>query len=185
MVLVHQSDSRRHVRKLRLSLVVLAKYCCQYLAAILLIRVLLQWVSHSVPNIFFQNGIFTGPALSVPLMLLAVYGLGYGSDNTPIYMKFFMSLSFLRYGLEGLVTAIYGGNRPNLVCPGEDIYCHYRNPKTIISLAGMENASLWVCTFSSLSNVRYMTLTALYWVNCITANEDKSDICYTILCEFG
>ncbi|KAK6640213.1 hypothetical protein RUM44_011899 [Polyplax serrata] len=89
------------------------------------------------------NGIFTGPALSVPLMLLAVYGLGYGSDNTPIYMKFFMSLSFLRYGLEGLVTAIYGGNRPNLVCPGEDIYCHYRNPKTIISLAGMENASLW------------------------------------------
>ncbi|EEB12071.1 ABC transporter, putative [Pediculus humanus corporis] len=89
------------------------------------------------------NGIFTGPALSVPLMLLAVYGLGYGSANTPVYMKLFMSLSYLRYGLEGLVTAIYGGNRPNLICPAEDIYCHYRNPKTIIDLAGMENASLW------------------------------------------
>lgn len=77
-------------------------------------------------------------------MLLAVYGLGYGSANTPIYMKLFMSFSYLRYGLEGLVTAIYGGDRAHLICPEEEIYCHYRDPQTIIDLAGMEHASLWV-----------------------------------------
>lgn len=92
----------------------------------------------------FQNGIFMGPAISVPLMLLAVYGLGDGAPQVPLYMKLFMYLSYLRYGLEGLVLTLYGGNRANMVCPEEEVYCHYRNPKTIIQIAGMEHANFWV-----------------------------------------
>lgn len=86
---------------------------------------------------------FVGPASSVPLMLLAVYGLGTGSQNIPILIRLGMSLSFLRYGLEGIVIAIYGGDRPNLPCPLEEEYCQYRNPKQLIELIGMEKAVFW------------------------------------------
>lgn len=85
-----------------------------------------------------------GPAISVPLMLLAVYGLGNGTANTPIYMKLLMYLSYLRYGLEAFIITIYGGDREDMKCPEDEIYCHYNKPKVIIQIAGMEHASLWV-----------------------------------------
>nr|CAD7438986.1 unnamed protein product [Timema bartmani] len=73
------------------------------------------------------NSTFVGPAMAVPLMLLAVYGLGGESTNIPLYIKPFMYMSYLRYALEGLVIATYGNNRAALICPDEEVYCHFKS----------------------------------------------------------
>ena len=49
---------------------------------------------------------FIGPVLAVPLMLFAVYGLGYGNDSIPVYMRIIMYGSYLRFGFEGLDEVI-------------------------------------------------------------------------------
>lgn len=88
-----------------------------------------------------QNSVFTGPALSVPLMLLAVYGIGFGDLPIPLHFRLAMYCSYLRYGLEGLVVAIYGYGRPDLYCPDDVIYCEYKSPKFFIRMMGMKDAS--------------------------------------------
>nr|CAD7400972.1 unnamed protein product [Timema poppensis] len=90
------------------------------------------------------NSTFVGPTMAVPLMLLAVYGLGGESINIPLYIKPFMYMSYLRYALEGLVIATYGNNRAALICPDEEVYCHFKHPKTLLQETGMEKANIWV-----------------------------------------
>ncbi|XP_068632538.1 ATP-binding cassette sub-family G member 1 [Battus philenor] len=90
------------------------------------------------------NSVFLGPVLSVPLMLLAVYGIGSGDHPLPIMWKLARSCSFLRYGLEGLIVAIYGPPRDNLVCPEHVIYCEYKDPKYFVKVMGMTGVSFWM-----------------------------------------
>lgn len=52
-------------------------------------------------------------------------GFGVTLRDLPSYMKWGSHISFMRYGLEGFVGAIYGENRTTLECD-EAIYCHYR-----------------------------------------------------------
>ncbi|KAJ0175546.1 hypothetical protein K1T71_008705 [Dendrolimus kikuchii] len=89
------------------------------------------------------NSVFLGPALSVPLMLLAVYGIG-SEDEPQIIWKLARSCSFLRYGLEGLVAAIYGPPRDDLICPDEVVLCEYKNVAYFVRLMGMAGVSFWV-----------------------------------------
>lgn len=85
-----------------------------------------------------------GPALSVPFMLLAVYGLGTGSRLIPAIIRLAMYFSYLRYGLEGLVVAIYGKDRTTLYCPSTEIYCNLREPRALLKEVGMEDVNYWV-----------------------------------------
>ncbi|XP_017777768.1 PREDICTED: ATP-binding cassette sub-family G member 1 [Nicrophorus vespilloides] len=71
------------------------------------------------------NGTFLGPTLSVPMMMFA--GFGVSLKDLPPYLYWGSYISYLRYGLEGIVGAIYGMERPTLDCPGEK-YCHYKYP---------------------------------------------------------
>ncbi|XP_014213283.1 ATP-binding cassette sub-family G member 1-like [Copidosoma floridanum] len=91
------------------------------------------------------NGMFVGPAMTVPLMLFAVQGIG---DETPlpIYRQIIMYASYIRYGLEGLIVSTYGYNRNKLPCPeGEDLfYCHYSVPRQLLRAMGMTHAVFWV-----------------------------------------
>ncbi|KAL7305558.1 hypothetical protein TKK_0002292 [Trichogramma kaykai] len=89
------------------------------------------------------NGMFVGPALTVPLMLFAVQGIG-DEAPLPIYRKIIMYCSYIRYGLEGLIVATYGNNRAKLPCPEEEIYCHYAVPRQLLRAMGMENLVYWV-----------------------------------------
>lgn len=77
---------------------------------------------------------FVGPAFSVPFMLLAVYGMGNGSDDNaiPLHYRMAMSLSYLRYGLEGIVVSIYGDNRAPLICPDTEVYCQLQDPRQLL-----------------------------------------------------
>ncbi|XP_017879116.1 ATP-binding cassette sub-family G member 1-like [Ceratina calcarata] len=90
------------------------------------------------------NGTFVGPALSVPLMLVAIQGLGEGTETLPIYRRLIMYLSYIRYGLEGLVTALYGYNREKLNCPASEIFCEFGAPRQILHSMQMEHVVFWV-----------------------------------------
>ncbi|KAK7791777.1 hypothetical protein R5R35_010562 [Gryllus longicercus] len=88
------------------------------------------------------NGMFIGSASTVPFMLLAVQGLGTGLAGLPILTRVAMHFSYMRYGLEGLVLAVYGFGRGKLQCPLDEEYCPYRHPKQILRETGLEDASL-------------------------------------------
>ncbi|KAK5643174.1 hypothetical protein RI129_007019 [Pyrocoelia pectoralis] len=86
------------------------------------------------------NGTFMGPCLSVPMMMFA--GFGVTLRDLPIYLRWGSYISYLRYGLEGMVGAIYGLDRPVLFCP-EDDYCHYKYPEKILAEIAMTGDQFW------------------------------------------
>lgn len=88
--------------------------------------------------LFFQNGSCVGPATLAPLLVLCIYGLGYGSQVEP-YMKIVMSVSYLRFGLVGLINSIYE-KRPLMDC-FDEVYCHYKDPELFLRDIGMDNSS--------------------------------------------
>ncbi|KAI7815560.1 ABC subfamily G member 1 [Rhyzopertha dominica] len=81
------------------------------------------------------NGTFLGPTLSVPMMMFA--GFGVTLRDLPKYLYWGSYISYLRYGLEGYIGAIYGLDRPIIDCP-EDMYCHYKYPKKFMTEIAMK-----------------------------------------------
>ncbi|KAF9414518.1 hypothetical protein HW555_007592 [Spodoptera exigua] len=108
------------------------------------------------------NSVFMGPAMSVPLMLLAVYGIGSGDDPLPIVWRLARACSFLRYGIEGLVAAIYGPPRDDLICPEHVDYCEYKNVAYFVKLMGMSGVSFWVDFSVLVCMLLAMNLTGYY-----------------------
>lgn len=86
------------------------------------------------------NGTFMGPCLSVPMMMFA--GFGVTLRDLPSYLRWGSYISYLRYGLEGMVGAIYGLGRPVLECP-EDDYCHYKYPEKLLQEIAMSGDQFW------------------------------------------
>lgn len=86
---------------------------------------------------------FVGPVLTVPIMLLAVYGFGSGYETIPILIKIAMHFSFLRYSLEGMIHAMLKG-RGRLTCPESEEFCIYADLKYFVKEMGMENTIYWV-----------------------------------------
>lgn len=99
------------------------------------------------------NGMFIGPVLAVPMILFAVYGMGSGIESIPIYMRILMYSSYLRFGFEGLMYAIYENGRPMLPCPEEEVYCHFRSPKILLNETGTENSNIYVSVFALIANI--------------------------------
>lgn len=89
------------------------------------------------------NAMFLGPALSVPFMLLAVYGFGSGYENIPGLIKFAMHFSYLRYSLEALIHTMLS-NREKLVCPEEEDICVWTDLDYFMKEMGMDNTVLWL-----------------------------------------
>ncbi|XP_021201259.3 ATP-binding cassette sub-family G member 1 [Helicoverpa armigera] len=86
------------------------------------------------------NGTFLGPTLSVPMMMFA--GFGVTLRDLPAYLRWGSYVSYLRYGLEGFIGAIYGLNRPILDCNGA-LYCHYKHPRTFLNEVAMSPDQFW------------------------------------------
>ncbi|CAO1378523.1 unnamed protein product [Diamesa serratosioi] len=106
------------------------------------------------------NGTFIGPTLSVPTMMFA--GFGVTLRDMPPYLKWGSYISYLRYGLEGYVGALYG-DRAQLKCEMAD-YCHYRNPDKFLKEIAMQgdqfynDLSALIFTFVFLRVVCYYIL---------------------------
>ncbi|XP_073949545.1 ATP-binding cassette sub-family G member 1-like [Choristoneura fumiferana] len=90
------------------------------------------------------NAVFLGPSLSVPLMLLAVYGIGSGDVPPPLIWRLARACSFMRYSVEGLVAAIYGPPRDDLICPDHVDYCEFKSVAYFVQLMGMSGVSFWM-----------------------------------------
>lgn len=69
-----------------------------------------------------KNGTFLAPTITIPMMMFA--GFGVTLRDLPSYMRWGSHISFMRYGLEGFVGAIFGEGRKTLNCNA--IYCHYK-----------------------------------------------------------
>lgn len=78
------------------------------------------------------------------MMLLSVYGIGSGKDSIPEMTKFFMSISYLRYSLEGIVEAVYGFNRTDMICPSSESFCPYKKPAFLLRIMGFEDLNFKV-----------------------------------------
>lgn len=102
-------------------------------------RISSKW-SKSVAHPFsFQNAMFMGPVLAVPLILLSIYGIGYGRGSyiSPL-MRFLMHLSYLRHGMEGLVAALYDYGRGDTICEDTEIFCSFKKSKVLLAFLGFE-----------------------------------------------
>ncbi|KAH8260373.1 hypothetical protein KR026_010399 [Drosophila bipectinata] len=86
------------------------------------------------------NGTFLAPVLTIPMMMFA--GFGVTLRDLPSYLKWGSHISYLRYGLEGFIAAIYGLDRGTLACD-EALYCHYRYPKKFLEEITMRGDQFW------------------------------------------
>uniref|UniRef100_A0A8D8RNX1 ATP-binding cassette sub-family G member 4 n=1 Tax=Cacopsylla melanoneura TaxID=428564 RepID=A0A8D8RNX1_9HEMI len=97
----------------------------------LLVVFIAQSVGYMIGAVFnVVNGTFVGPVLVVPMMMFS--GFGVTIKDIPTYLKWGSELSYLRYGLEGYIAAIYGLNREEFDC--DELYCHYKLPKKFLEL---------------------------------------------------
>ncbi|XP_014205193.1 ATP-binding cassette sub-family G member 4 isoform X2 [Copidosoma floridanum] len=89
------------------------------------------------------NGTFLAPTLSVPMMMFA--GFGVSLRDLPSYLKWGSYISYLRYGLEGYVNAIYGLDRKPLDCVNEDFdFCLFKKTKKFVSdVTSMRDDQFW------------------------------------------
>ncbi|XP_055541549.1 ATP-binding cassette sub-family G member 1 [Wyeomyia smithii] len=81
------------------------------------------------------NGTFIGAITTCYLLVFCGFLILFSHMSE--LMKALSYSSTLRYGLEGLVLAMYDNGRSNLVCPEEELYCHYVKPSTILKDLGM------------------------------------------------
>ena len=84
-------------------------------------------------------------------MLLSVYGIGSGKEDIPMFVRFFMSLSYLRYSLEGIIQSIYGFNRTDMICPSSLDFCPYKKPAFLLRIMGFDDLDMNVSIFALLA----------------------------------
>lgn len=78
--------------------------------------------------IYFQNGVFLAPVMSVPFLLFSGFFVSF--DAIPVYLRWITYLSYIRYGFEGTALATYGFAREKLKC--FQVYCHFKSPETTL-----------------------------------------------------
>ncbi|KOC63206.1 ATP-binding cassette sub-family G member 4 [Habropoda laboriosa] len=78
-------------------------------------------------------GTFLIPAINMPMILFAGFFLKF--SEVPLYLQPLCSISFFRYAFEGILQAIYDGDRGKLPC--HEIYCYLRYPEKILNSMDM------------------------------------------------
>ncbi|XP_055837584.1 ATP-binding cassette sub-family G member 4 [Episyrphus balteatus] len=128
------------------------------------ISILVVLVGHSFGLIIgawfnIVNGTFLAPVLTIPMMMFA--GFGVTLRDLPYYLEWGSHISYLRYGLEGFVSAIYGQGRETLSC-NEASYCHYRYPNKFLTEITMQGDMFWNDFVALLTIVLIFKITAYF-----------------------
>lgn len=105
-----------------------------------------------------QIGTFIGPISSIPALLFS--GFFTRLTDIPNCLQFLTYISFVRYGFEGAMLAIYGFDRPRMSC--SVMYCHYRSPKFFLNFMGMEESVYWHDALALLGILMFMRIVAYF-----------------------
>ncbi|XP_057659552.1 ATP-binding cassette sub-family G member 4 isoform X1 [Diorhabda carinulata] len=105
---------------------------------ILLVTVLIALVSQSFGLLIgaafnIEGGVFLGPISTIPMVLFS--GFFSNLNDIPFYLRWLPYLSYLKYGFEACMIAIYGLDRPKLACNID--YCHFKYPKKFLEQMSM------------------------------------------------
>ncbi|XP_076227054.1 ATP-binding cassette sub-family G member 1 isoform X2 [Nomia melanderi] len=92
---------------------------------------------------------------------LSTIGLG-ETKPLPIYRSLTMYVSYIRYGLEGLVTSLYGYNRGKLYCPPSEYFCYFAVPQQLLLIMRMEHVQMWINIFALLVVLLAMKILTFY-----------------------
>ncbi|KAK9507438.1 hypothetical protein O3M35_007291 [Rhynocoris fuscipes] len=87
-----------------------------------------------------ETGVFLGPVTSIPVLLFSGFFVNF--STIPWYMQWVTYVSYIRYGFEGCMVAIYGGNRQKLHC--SEAYCHFRSPSKFLEEMDMTGVEYWI-----------------------------------------
>ncbi|CAK1601251.1 unnamed protein product [Parnassius mnemosyne] len=106
------------------------------------------------------NGTFIGAITTCAMIVFAGF-LVLFAHMTPV-MRAITYISFLKYGFEGLVLAMYSYGRVPLNCPDDVLYCHMRFPNKIIEEFSMNPENYWVDIAVLLSEIIIVRVLAYY-----------------------
>lgn len=84
----------------------------------------------------FQNGVIFGPFFLLPFTIFS--GFFVQLYDVHPYMRWIFHISYIKYGLEGLMLAIFGYDREKMPCNAD--YCHYHYPNIFLEDVDMADA---------------------------------------------
>ncbi|XP_066252275.1 ATP-binding cassette sub-family G member 1-like [Euwallacea similis] len=105
--------------------------------------------------------VFIGPVLAC---CFSVFGFCLRRMDTPYFFRWLFTVSYFRAAFHGMVMSVYGFNRADLLCPEEEMYCHYEDPSKflremdIVNVDLVSNISLVVFIWSLMHAATYLTL---------------------------
>ncbi|XP_058805878.1 ATP-binding cassette sub-family G member 1-like isoform X2 [Phymastichus coffea] len=103
-----------------------------------------------------QNGVVFGPFAITPSLIFS--GFFVYLRDAPSYIQWIFHVSFLKYGFEGVVLAIYGYGRPKMGCSAD--YCHFRLPEVLLDMVNMKYSSYWTSTIFMIGLYIVLDVTA-------------------------
>ncbi|XP_053697469.1 ATP-binding cassette subfamily G member 4-like isoform X2 [Sabethes cyaneus] len=109
-----------------------------------------------------ETGVFLGPVSTIPIILFSGFFVNF--DVIPTYLQWLTYVSYVRYGFEGAMVAVYGMNRAKLEC--SEVYCHWRNPMKFLEEMSMDKAEYWIdatALFGFFIGLRIIAYFVLRW----------------------
>ncbi|XP_037298378.1 ATP-binding cassette sub-family G member 1-like isoform X2 [Manduca sexta] len=104
-----------------------------------------------------KNGVVFGPFFIMPFTIFSGFFLRY--CDAPFFVRWMFHISFLKHGLVGLVLAIFGMDRPNLLC--SQLYCHYKYPKQFLLESDMLDEK-YAIVIIALFAISFVVMTLSY-----------------------
>ncbi|PSN40866.1 ATP-binding cassette sub-family G member 4 [Blattella germanica] len=110
----------------------------------LIICVLVAMVAQSIGlligvSMSIQNGMIWGALAIMPFTIFS--GFFVHMNDAPVYFRWLFHISYLKYGLDGVLISIYSYERQKLDCSID--YCHYTSPKKFLEALDMGHGSYW------------------------------------------
>ncbi|VVD05542.1 unnamed protein product [Leptidea sinapis] len=87
-----------------------------------------------------ETGVYLGPVTTIPIVLFSGFFVNFNA--IPDYLQWLTYLSYIRYGFEGAMLAVYGYDREKLKC--SEAYCHFRTPSLFLKEMSMDKANFWI-----------------------------------------
>lgn len=107
-----------------------------------------------------EIAVFVGPILTIPTTLFAGYLVPFG--DLPSYLKWCAYTSYIRYGFEGMMIAIYGFDRDPIPC--REDFCPIQDGREYLEQYSMNDDSLYARNMYVLASFTIAIRIATFFV---------------------